>query len=105
LKPSWWKRRRRWTVTLRSWGYSQGLVSDTLNLKFNNFSQIKVVIPTIGEQQLIAAVFATTDNEINQLERKLKALEKQNRGLMQKLLTGEVRVKVNDKVGQVEEDS
>jgi type I restriction enzyme S subunit len=87
------------------WRYSQGLVSDTLNLKFNNFSQIKVRIPPIGEQQLIAAVFATADNEIIHLEKKLKALEKQKRGLMQKLLTGEVRVNINNKHDPAQDNS
>ena len=42
---------------------------------------------------------------VSGLEKKLKALEKQKRGLMQKLLTGEIRVKVNDKCDQVEDDS
>lgn len=87
------------------WRYSQGLVGDTLNLKYNNFSQIKVVIPAFEEQPRIAQVISTTDNEKNQLERKLNSLEKQKRGLMQKLLTGEIRVKVNDKVDHAEDDS
>jgi type I restriction enzyme S subunit len=81
------------TVINIFWRYSQGLVSDTLNLKYNNFSQIKVLIPAIEEQRRIAQVLSAADNEINQLEKKLNALEKQKRGLMQKLLTGEVRVK------------
>jgi type I restriction enzyme S subunit len=80
------------TVINLLWRYSQGFVSDTLNLKYNNFSQIKVVIPTIEEQRRIAQVLSAADNEINQLEEKLKAREKQKRGLMQKLLTGEIRV-------------
>ena len=45
------------TVINLFWRYSQGLVSDTLNLKYNNFSQIKVVIPGIEEQQRIAKPF------------------------------------------------
>jgi type I restriction enzyme S subunit len=75
------------------WRYSQGLVSDTLNLKFNNFAQIKVTIPGLKEQQAITKVLSSADNEIVTLEKKLTALQKQKRGLMQKLLTGEVRVK------------
>jgi len=78
------------------WRYSQGLVSDTLNLKFNNFAQINVTIPEAKEQCAIAKVLEIADNEIGTLEKKLTALEKQKRGLMQKLLTGEVRVKVDD---------
>ena len=65
-----------------------------LNLKYNNFSQIKVLIPGIEEQRRIAQVLSAADHEINHLEKKLKALEKQKRGLMQKLLTGEIRVSV-----------
>ena len=49
-------------------------------------------MPTIEEQEDIANVLKTSDDEILQIEAKLKALEKQKRGLMQKLLTGEVRV-------------
>ncbi len=58
------------TVIHLFWRYSQGLVSDTLNLKYNNFSQIKVVIPPIKEQRRIAQVLSTADNEINLLEKK-----------------------------------
>ena len=72
--------------------YSQGLVNDTLNLKYYNFAKIKVRIPGFDDQRQIREVFFTVDEEIETLETKLKALEKQKRGLMQKLLTGEVRV-------------
>lgn len=73
--------------------YSQGLVSDTLNLKFPNFKQIKVRIPQIDEQKKISAVLAHCDKEIYSLEQKLELLKQQKRGLMQKLLTGQTRVK------------
>jgi type I restriction enzyme S subunit len=51
-------------------------------------------MPSTREQKDIANVLETCDDEIVQIEAKLKALEKQKRGLMQKLLTGEVRVKL-----------
>lgn len=76
--------------------FSQGLVNDTLNLKFHNFSQIKLAIPEPEEQNRIAEVLSTADKEIQALNKKLSALEKQKRGLMQKLLTGEVRVKTQE---------
>jgi type I restriction enzyme S subunit len=76
------------------WRYSQGMVSDTLNLKYHNFAEIKVVLPERTEQRAIAEVLETADNEIRLHESELAALEKQKRGLMQKLLTGEVRVRV-----------
>ncbi len=75
------------------WRYSQGLVSDTLNLKFHNFSQIKIELPSLEEQQKIAEILLALDVEISSLDLKMIALEKQKRGLMQKLLTGEIRVK------------
>jgi type I restriction enzyme S subunit len=74
--------------------YSQGLVSDTWNLKFKHFAQIRVRIPEIREQRRIAAVLRTCDREIELLIQKRDALLRQKKGLMQRLLTGRVRVKV-----------
>ena len=75
--------------------YSQGLVSDTLNLKYENFKDIKVKISNnIEEQKKISEVLKTADKEIDLLEKELEALKLQKKGLMQRLLTGEVRVKI-----------
>lgn len=74
------------------WRYSQGLVDDTLNLKFHNFAQIKVVLPDIPEQRKIAEVLDTATSEIEQLQKQLETLRKQKKGLMQQLLTGQRRV-------------
>jgi type I restriction enzyme S subunit len=74
--------------------HSQGLVDDTLNLKWRHFAEIKVPIPEKKEQQAIAAVFRTADRELNLLRTQLDALREQKKGLMQQLLTGKVRVKV-----------
>ena len=63
------------------WRFSQGIVEDTLNLKFNNFSIIKVEI------------LNNCDEEIRLLDNKLEMLKLQKKGLMQKLLTGEIRIK------------
>ena len=68
---------------------SQGLVDDTLSLKYPNFARIHVTIPDVPEQRRIAAVLSTCDDEIRLLGRQLEALKEQKRGLMQKLLTGE----------------
>ena len=43
--------------------YSQGLVSDTWNLKYPNFSEIKVSIPEYGEQKKIASVLKMADQQ------------------------------------------
>lgn len=74
--------------------YSQGLVSDTWNLKFHHFAQISLPFPERDEQEAIGAVLKAADEEIACHEQELAALEKQKRGLMQKLLMGTVRVKV-----------
>ncbi|MCK5860899.1 MAG: restriction endonuclease subunit S [Candidatus Hydrogenedentes bacterium] len=75
--------------------YSQGLVNDTLNLKYHHFSQIKVVVPEETEQKQIAQVLFACDQEIQLLIRKRDVIKNQKKGLMQKLLTGEVRVSVS----------
>lgn len=50
-------------------------------------------IPTnIAEQKAIASILSTADNQIILLEQKLSNLELQKKGLMQKLLTGQIRV-------------
>lgn len=74
--------------------HSQGLVDDTLNLKWRHFSEIKVTIPEISEQKAIAAIFRTADRELDLLRSQLDALREQKKGLMQQLLTGKVRVKI-----------
>ncbi len=63
-------------------------------LRWDEFALIKVFLPTIPEQKRIAAVLNACDCEIELLQKQLAALKEQKRGLMQKLLTGEVRVKV-----------
>ncbi len=64
------------------------------SLRWNEFSLIHVPLPSKEEQRYIVNVLSASDYEINNLENKLIALKKQKRGLMQKLLTGQIRVKV-----------
>ena len=69
---------------------SQGLVSDTLNLKFDKFASISINYPIKKEeQQKIADCLSSTDELIDAESRKLKALEKYKKGLMQKLFPAE----------------
>ena len=65
------------------------------NLDLDGLLSSKVSIPDITEQQAIADVLSAADDEINLLNKKLEALKEQKKGLMQQLLTGQVRVKVN----------
>lgn len=74
--------------------YSQGLVDDTLNLKFPNFAVIEVTVPSdLEEQRQIAAALDTADRQLTLLRTQRTALDQQKRGLMQRLLTGKLRVK------------
>lgn len=74
------------------WTHSQGLVSDTLNCKYPDFSQVKVCIPTKEEQTVIADILYEFDREIELAEKELEILQSQKRGLMQQLLTGKKRI-------------
>lgn len=58
---------------------------------------LRVSIPPVDEQQKIAAVLSTADQEITALQQKLDALKQEKKALMQQLLTGKRRVKVDDK--------
>ena len=55
-----------------------------------------VKIPALEEQQKIAAVLSTADQEISALQQKLEALKQEKKALMQQLLTGKRRVQVDD---------
>lgn len=77
------------------WTHSQGLVGDTLNCKFHDFSKVKVFIPSLTEQKAIASVLTSANKEIETQRKKNEALRQQKRGLMQQLLTGKTRVKVS----------
>lgn len=75
------------------WRNSQGLVDDTLNCKFKDFSIVKVMLPqTKEEQTAIARVLQAADKEISLLKAKAEKLQEQKKGLMQQLLTGKKRL-------------
>lgn len=75
--------------------YSQGLVSDTWNLKYAAFAKIHVSIPGYEEQKRIADVLEHCDKMIAETRIYYEKLQQQKKGLMQHLLTGKVRVKVD----------
>lgn len=65
---------------------SQGLVSDTLNLKYEAFSKIRYYLPpTLAEQQKIASCLTEIDNLITAQDQKVDALKEKKKGLMQQL--------------------
>ncbi|HNH44171.1 MAG TPA: restriction endonuclease subunit S [Agitococcus sp.] len=58
--------------------------------------KVKVLIPSLPEQQKIAAVLTTADQEIDNLHAQLNHLKQEKKALMQQLLTGKRRVKVEE---------
>ena len=68
---------------------NHGLLNMSVTEFFNDMHILK---PSLEEQEEIAEVLTLADQEINLLKNELEALKEQKRGLMQRLLTGEVRV-------------
>ncbi|EGS60819.1 MULTISPECIES: restriction endonuclease subunit S [Vibrio] len=59
------------------------------------YSRLVIPFPVKEEQQKIAAVLSTADQEISTLQQKLEALKQEKKALMQQLLTGKRRVNIN----------
>lgn len=76
---------------------SKKYVSYVGNPKLMNgvFAIIPLILPNIEIQNKVADILSTADDEFNLLNQKLEALKEQKNGLMQQLLTGQIRVKVN----------
>jgi len=60
----------------------------------SNLKKFKIPFPPLKEQQKIAQVLTLADKKIELLKTELKELKEQKKALMQKLLTGEVRVTI-----------
>jgi type I restriction enzyme S subunit len=59
---------------------------------YDDLAALRIVIPPFQKQKKIANCLNQAQREIELIEAQIAALEKQKRGLMQKLLTGEWRV-------------
>ncbi|MCC6353120.1 MAG: restriction endonuclease subunit S [Verrucomicrobiae bacterium] len=84
------RRTGRWEHFVRNSGNG----SVRIRLYFDDIAEFRFPCPGIDEQRAIASVLTAADAEIAALERKLTALREQKRGLMQRLLTGAIRVGV-----------
>lgn len=72
----------------------EGSIDRRGGLRWQEFSKIKVSVPSYEEQTAIALALQTADQELKSYETKLEALQLQKKGLMQQLLTGKIRVNV-----------
>ncbi|MCC7317350.1 MAG: restriction endonuclease subunit S [Bacteroidales bacterium] len=62
----------------------------------SDFIKLEFLLPDYKEQTAIAQVLQSADKEISLLKAKAEKLREQKKGLMQVLLTGKVRLKINN---------
>mgnify|MGYP001034645319 FL=1 len=89
-----WLCRRKW-MWHQAYVASNGFLAERLRISFDPASFLKRAIhipPTIEEQRAIADVLDTAQKEIDLLRQLRDQIQKQKRGLMQKLLTGQIPV-------------
>jgi type I restriction enzyme S subunit len=77
----------------KNWVRRAGAGSVRVRIYYEDISRYPLVLPSLSEQRKIAEVLQACDSEINLHTKKLEALQQQKKGLMQRLLTGQVRVK------------
>jgi type I restriction enzyme S subunit len=65
-----------------------------IRIYFSDLAEFTFPCPPIDEQREIAAIFDTTDQELLLLRNQRATLDQQKRGLMQRLLSGKVRVNI-----------
>lgn len=74
---------------------SYGVHIEKMTFDFDTFLQLEMKLPSIEEQTAIAQVLQAADKEISLLKAKAEKLREQKKGLMQQLLTGKKRLKIN----------
>ncbi|WP_297206961.1 restriction endonuclease subunit S [uncultured Brachyspira sp.] len=72
--------------------YEKGTVYERKSVSPENFLSIKIKVPNLEEQKRISELISTIDAEIDNLKKQLELRKLQKKGIMQRLLTGEVRV-------------
>src|SRR5699024_3884684 len=73
----------------------QGQQGTQSNLNAGMVKDFTIKLPSMDEQQKIAAVLNSVDQKISTLQQKLGTLKQEKQALMQQLLTGKRRVKLN----------
>jgi len=69
-----------------------GSIARRGGLRWNDFKTLDIFIPKLKEQVAISNFFDAVDADISAREEHLTELNSQKKGLMQKLLTGQIRV-------------
>lgn len=72
--------------------FSKYITGSTIpHVYYRDFSKAKLKVPTLEEQQKIAAFLAAVDKRVALLERKVQQLEAYKRGVMQQLFSQQLR--------------
>lgn len=64
------------------------------NLSLKTIRETKVYLPILEEQQKIASILSSVDEQIENYEQEKQEYLELKKGLMQQLLTGQIRVTV-----------
>ncbi|MBN2003744.1 MAG: restriction endonuclease subunit S [Anaerolineae bacterium] len=74
---------------------SSGVHIEKMSFDLQDFLKRKITVPgSVDEQKTMISLLNACDRELDLLRRKRDALQRQKKGLMQRLLTGQVRVKI-----------
>lgn len=68
--------------------------STFLEVSKKDISNLRIPLPSLNEQKKIASILSEVDERIEMYKTKKEKLKELKKGLMQKLLTGKIRVKV-----------
>lgn len=69
-------------------------IRDGKQISYSDLSSVKIPYPPLEEQEKIGKILNCYDEEFQLLNSKLEKLKEQKKSLMQKLLTGQIRVKI-----------
>ena len=70
---------------------SQGMTSDTWNLKYPQIETIKVYLPEVAEQEKVASMLVTLDKRIAAQATLVEQLKKYKRGVVKAIMTKQIR--------------
>ena len=62
------------------------------HVNVKDLKKFKIIVPTLTEQQEIARILSTIDRKLDHLHTQKAQTQQLKKGLMQKLLTGQIRV-------------
>ena len=71
---------------------SYGVHIEKMTFNFKSFLKLRISFPSISEQKAIVEILNSTEQEITHHQSYLTSLQQQKKGLMQQLLTGQLRV-------------